>query len=34
MVQLTLPKNSKITEGRTWAAPSGARELREYKIYR
>ena len=34
MVQLTLPKNSKITEGRTWARPTEARELREYKAYR
>ena len=24
MVQLTLPKNSKVTEGKTWADPSGA----------
>ena len=34
MVQLTLPKNSKMTEGRTWAYPTGARDVREYKIYR
>ena len=34
MVQLNLPKNSKITEGRTWAYPTGAKSVREYKIYR
>jgi succinate dehydrogenase / fumarate reductase, iron-sulfur subunit len=34
MVQFTLPKNSKITQGKAWPAPLGARELREYQIYR
>src|SRR3979411_402177 len=34
MVQLTLPKNSKITQGKTWAYPAGAQTLREYRIYR
>ena len=34
MVQLTLPKNSKVTQGKTWAAPAGAQTLREYRIYR
>ena len=34
MVQLTLPKNSKITAGKTWPAPEGATNLREYRIYR
>ena len=34
MVQLTLPKNSRITEGKTWARPAAAREVREYRIYR
>jgi hypothetical protein len=29
MVQLNLPKNSKVTEGRRWARPAGARETRE-----
>ena len=24
MAQFTLPKNSKVTEGKTWAYPSGA----------
>ena len=27
MVQLTLPKNSKITEGKTWKRPTGARTV-------
>ena len=34
MVQLNLPKNSKITDGRTWPAPAAAKETREYKVYR
>ena len=34
MVQFNLPRNSKITEGRTWAFPTGARDTREYRIYR
>jgi succinate dehydrogenase / fumarate reductase iron-sulfur subunit len=34
MVQLTLPKNSRISEGKAWARPSAAREVREYHIYR
>jgi succinate dehydrogenase / fumarate reductase, iron-sulfur subunit len=34
MVQLTLPKNSKVTQGKAWPAPLGAQELREYQIYR
>jgi succinate dehydrogenase / fumarate reductase iron-sulfur subunit len=34
MVQLTLPKNSQITEGKVWAKPEGAKNLAEYKIYR
>jgi succinate dehydrogenase / fumarate reductase, iron-sulfur subunit len=34
MVQLTLPKNSKITDGKTWPQRPGAAELREYRIYR
>ena len=27
MVQFTLPKNSKITEGKTWPRPTGARHV-------
>src|SRR6195952_99502 len=34
MVQLNLPKNSKVTEGKTWARPAGAKDVREYRIYR
>jgi succinate dehydrogenase / fumarate reductase iron-sulfur subunit len=33
MVQLTLPKNSKVTEGKTWARPNAAR-VTEFRIYR
>ena len=34
MVQLTLPKNSRVTAGKTWPKPAGATRLREYRIYR
>ena len=34
MVQLTLPKNSKMTEGKTWNEPKGAGDWREFRIYR
>jgi len=34
MVELTLPKNSKPTEGRSWPQPTGAHETRQYRIYR
>jgi succinate dehydrogenase / fumarate reductase iron-sulfur subunit len=34
MVQLTLPKNSRITEGKTWKRPSGARQVTAFRIYR
>jgi len=34
MVQFTLPKNSKVTDGKTWTAPAGAHDVREYHIYR
>ena len=34
MVALTLPKNSKVKEGKTWPKPEGATNLREYRIYR
>ena len=34
MVQLTLPKNSKITPGKTWPAPAGATRTTEFRIYR
>src|SRR5262249_19881014 len=34
MAQFTLPKNSKVTDGKTWTAPAGAHDMREYRIYR
>ena len=34
MVQLNLPKNSKVTEGKIWALPRGARNVREFRVYR
>ena len=34
MVQLTLPKNSTITPGKTWPRPAGAAALHEFRIYR
>ena len=34
MVQLTLPKNSKPAEGKTWKRPAGARNVTAFRIYR
>lgn len=34
MVQLTLPRNSKITSGKTWPKPEGAKKLKTFKVYR
>src|SRR5215469_14548725 len=34
MVQFTLPKNSKIAQGKTWPRPVNAKSQREYRIYR
>jgi succinate dehydrogenase / fumarate reductase iron-sulfur subunit len=34
MVQLTLPKNSKIGKGKVWPKPAGATELAEFRVYR
>jgi succinate dehydrogenase / fumarate reductase iron-sulfur subunit len=34
MVQLTLPKNSKIVEGKVWPMPAGAASPKEFRIYR
>jgi len=34
MVEFALPKNSKITGGKTWPKPQGAAETREFKVYR
>ena len=34
MVQLSLPKNSKLTKGKTWEPPKNAKRPRTFKIYR
>ena len=34
MVELALPKNSQISEGKVWPKPAGAKNVREYRIYR
>ena len=34
MVELTLPRNSKVGTGRTWPKPAGATNLRELRVYR
>ena len=34
MATFTLPKNSKVTEGKRHAAPSGAKNVKAFKIYR
>ena len=34
MVEMTLPKNSRLEQGKTWPKPEGATNLREYRIYR
>ncbi|MDR4306913.1 succinate dehydrogenase iron-sulfur subunit [Chelatococcus sambhunathii] len=34
MVQLTLPKNSRLVEGKVWPKPAGAKETTEFKVYR
>ena len=34
MVQLTLPKNSRITTGKTWPKPAGATNVKAFRIYR
>ena len=34
MVQLTLPRNSRIRKGKTWPAPAGAAETRTVRVYR
>jgi succinate dehydrogenase / fumarate reductase, iron-sulfur subunit len=34
MVQLTLPKNSKIGQGRHWPAPADAKTVKSFRIYR
>ena len=34
MVELALPKNSTLTEGKIWDRPKGSNNIREFKIYR
>ena len=34
MVELTLPKNSQISEGKVWPRPDGASNLKEFRVYR
>ena len=34
MVQLTLPKNSRVGKGKHYAAPTGAKRVKTFKIYR
>jgi len=34
MVQLTLPRNSKIGTGKTWNKPQGKGDWKEYRVYR
>ena len=34
MVELTLPKNSKVKAGKRHPAPEGGKRLREFKVYR
>ena len=34
MVELTLPKNSRITKGKVWPKPEGTTNVREFGIYR
>ncbi len=34
MVEFALPKNSRITEGKTYPAPAGAKRTKTFKVYR
>jgi succinate dehydrogenase / fumarate reductase iron-sulfur subunit len=34
MAEFQLPKNSRLTEGKTWPKPAGVNNLREFRIYR
>jgi len=34
MAEFTLPANSKVTDGKTYPAPSGAKRVKAFKIYR
>ncbi len=34
MVELTLPKNSKIGKGKTWRSSAGSKNIKKFKVYR
>ena len=34
MVEFTLPKNSRLTEGKTWNTPKDKGDWREFRVYR
>ena len=34
MVEFNLPKNSRVTEGKTWPKPDGATRVKKFRIYR
>ncbi|CAL8978406.1 Succinate dehydrogenase iron-sulfur subunit [Rhodoplanes serenus] len=34
MVEFTLPKNSRVTDGKVWPKPEGATNTREFRVYR
>ena len=34
MVEFTLPANSKISKGKTFAAEAGATRIKKFKVYR
>jgi succinate dehydrogenase / fumarate reductase iron-sulfur subunit len=34
MVQLTLPKNSKVGQGKRWPAPAAAKRVKAFRVYR
>ena len=37
MVEFALPRNSKVTKGKTWPRPEGVRDrraIREFRVYR
>ena len=34
MVAFTLPRNSKITEGKSWPKPANAKRTTEFRVYR
>ena len=34
MVEFSLPKNSKVTEGKEWPKPAGGKNVKAFKIYR